>query len=279
MSLSIETLPWFKGKLDCRTHFVGVSDKSFELDVSQKSCWSFIDYIVKAHTLVQLNSVCRSIASYYGYNHFGFAFLYPKSKDKFLCHHIFDEASEWVTHYQKNLIFVDPFTDHCIRQSTPLAWRSDEKCNKTLLEVSPQVGMAFSDFSVKNILSVPYHAMGGMSGCFRLVRFNDTVLAKADIQFGVAELHLLTSYLMEAARRILCSYPVKPNKSAIHLTVREHQVLSQIAKGYSAYVIALNMKISENTVLTHTKNIYRKLGVNNRQIAVTRAVALGLAEL
>ena len=40
--------------------------------------------------------------------------------------------------------------------------------------------------------------------------------------------------------------------------------------------IARQLVVSLNTVRTHTKNIYAKLGVNNRRAAVRRAGELGL---
>jgi LuxR family maltose regulon positive regulatory protein len=40
--------------------------------------------------------------------------------------------------------------------------------------------------------------------------------------------------------------------------------------------IARELFVSMNTVRTHTKNIYAKLGVNNRRAAVRRAEDLGL---
>jgi len=38
--------------------------------------------------------------------------------------------------------------------------------------------------------------------------------------------------------------------------------------------IARELTVSLNTVRTHTKNLYSKLGVNNRRAAVTRAEEL-----
>ena len=48
------------------------------------------------------------------------------------------------------------------------------------------------------------------------------------------------------------------------LTKRESEVLSIISNGYSRKACAYMLKVSEATISTHTKNIYRKLGVNNR---------------
>ena len=40
--------------------------------------------------------------------------------------------------------------------------------------------------------------------------------------------------------------------------------------------IARELMVSLNTVRTHTRNIYAKLGVNNRRAAVSRAAELDL---
>ncbi|HCB48065.1 MAG TPA: hypothetical protein DEP47_00725 [Chloroflexi bacterium] len=60
------------------------------------------------------------------------------------------------------------------------------------------------------------------------------------------------------------------------LTNREMDVLLLLSQRQSDKEIAENLIISPFTVRSHTKNIYSKLGVNNRRQAVTRAQDLGL---
>jgi DNA-binding NarL/FixJ family response regulator len=56
------------------------------------------------------------------------------------------------------------------------------------------------------------------------------------------------------------------------LTEREIDILWGIAKGFTYGDIAERLNISRNTVLTHIKNIYRKLEVNSRGEAVFAAI-------
>ena len=54
------------------------------------------------------------------------------------------------------------------------------------------------------------------------------------------------------------------------------EVLRLLATDLSGPAIARELVVSLNTVRTHTKNIYAKLGVNNRRAAVRRAEELDL---
>jgi LuxR family maltose regulon positive regulatory protein len=58
----------------------------------------------------------------------------------------------------------------------------------------------------------------------------------------------------------------------------ELAVLQRLASELSARDIGGEMFLSANTVRTHTRAIYRKLGVNSRADAVARATALGLLD-
>ncbi len=52
------------------------------------------------------------------------------------------------------------------------------------------------------------------------------------------------------------------------LTVRERELLAALADGWSNLQIASRIGISRNTVKYHLKNLYDKLNVNNRAMAV-----------
>ena len=58
------------------------------------------------------------------------------------------------------------------------------------------------------------------------------------------------------------------------LTVREKATLTYLCEGMSNKDIARKMYLSENTVKTHLQTVYRKMGVNNRTQAVTKATGM-----
>ena len=60
------------------------------------------------------------------------------------------------------------------------------------------------------------------------------------------------------------------------LSKRELQILTLIAAGLKNKEIAEQLIISLNTVLYHIKNIYSKLGVNKRALAIAKAKELDL---
>jgi DNA-binding NarL/FixJ family response regulator len=60
------------------------------------------------------------------------------------------------------------------------------------------------------------------------------------------------------------------------LTQRESEVLSLLVAGLSNRAIAAKLVVSEETVKTHARGIYRKLGVSDRAAAVTVALREGV---
>ena len=55
-----------------------------------------------------------------------------------------------------------------------------------------------------------------------------------------------------------------------NLTERESEILTELGKGLTYQEIAESLFISENTVRTHIRHIYKKLNVRNRTSALNK---------
>ena len=81
---------------------------------------------------------------------------------------------------------------------------------------------------------------------------------------------------------LIPSKPARPSTKSLPgtliepLTQREQDVLRLMAAGLSNPEIAQELYLSLNTIKTHTRGIYGKLGVSNRTQATIRATELGL---
>lgn len=49
------------------------------------------------------------------------------------------------------------------------------------------------------------------------------------------------------------------------LTPREREIVGYLARGHSGVFVAKTLMISESTVYTHVRNMYRKLGIGSRE--------------
>lgn len=76
--------------------------------------------------------------------------------------------------------------------------------------------------------------------------------------------------------RLLAAGDSQPQ--GIHLTAREREVLSELARGRSNREIARSLVLSEKTVKTHVSAILSKLGVQDRTQAALHAVRTGLLD-
>lgn len=69
---------------------------------------------------------------------------------------------------------------------------------------------------------------------------------------------------------------VQMNEGRPSLTKRELEILRQLSTGRTLTVIAAELHISQNTMKTHLKNLYRKMEVEGRKSAVEKATTLFL---
>ncbi|WP_216216601.1 LuxR C-terminal-related transcriptional regulator [Amycolatopsis aidingensis] len=78
------------------------------------------------------------------------------------------------------------------------------------------------------------------------------------------------------AATVLDALPAQPAGTADTLTSRELELLTELPSMRTAEEIAESLFVSVNTVKTHLRGIYRKLGVSHRRDAVTAARRRGL---
>lgn len=85
------------------------------------------------------------------------------------------------------------------------------------------------------------------------------------------------SVSIEAPDTGMDSHPVDtPTGDVVALTYREHQVLKRVARGRTNAEIGLEIGLSDDTVKTHLRKVFRKLGARDRAHAVALAYQGGL---
>ena len=96
-------------------------------------------------------------------------------------------------------------------------------------------------------------------------------VASVNIEEQVFILQLLENIYLQARQR-----PEKHEAGIESLTPREIEVLKCLASGSSYALAAETLSISRNTLKTHTKRIYQKLGVNGLLQALNKAKELNI---
>ena len=106
-----------------------------------------------------------------------------------------------------------------------------------------------------------------------------SLLYKA-LSSGISPVHirqLLAVFPREEPKKVVPSKSQTTDFEWVEpLSEREIEVLKLIADGLTNQEIAGRLFLSLNTVKVHTRNIYGKLGTNNRTQAAARARALGI---
>jgi ATP/maltotriose-dependent transcriptional regulator MalT len=84
--------------------------------------------------------------------------------------------------------------------------------------------------------------------------------------------------LAEHVKQLLQDAMSRTSRAVEPPTPAELSVLRLLATDRSQREIAQELFLSFNTVKTHSRNLYRKLGANTRSDAVRRATEVGLLE-
>lgn len=167
---------------------------------------------------------------------------------------------------------------------------AEKRYEEALRELAPhleqaQKGRTYQKFSI--LFAIAQYGAGDREGAFARLEKGLTFMRRQgflrllldETPFVTA---LLKSYVHSKAAkekdhaRYLLDHlePPEETQDPVMLSKRERQVLKQLSEGYSDKVIARNLEISENTVRFHLKNLFSKLDVKSRLMAVSVAEKL-----
>jgi len=246
--------------------------------MNSDNCFELIEAVSQADTVEALHAVCADACQQSGFERFIYGARIPTSFVKPYFIFISGYPKAWREHYTaNNYMVVDPTVQYCAQNVTPLTWDGDSYRRQD--DTSPEIRRFMSearDFGLRSGISFPLHTA---QGDFAMLSFaSEQSVASNDrrIQRIMPMGQLFTAYLHEAVRSVFNKDVLAVSK--VDLTRREKECLLWATEGKTAWETSQILSIAERTVTFHLQNVQGKLGVNNRQQAVARAVSLGLIE-
>lgn len=179
--------------------------------------------------------------------------------------------------FERAVSLADSALETCVTRGYV---RFQERCLVFLTVVHVQQGNA--DLAVQTLrdylaLAVPRKTYGAVlrEGAHMSETINRVISQHGLGRFSRDEIRHLSECLWRLSGR---SNAKTPNILTEILTEKEVEVLSELARGDANKVIARRLEVSEPAVKFHLQNIYRKLGVNARKVAMEIARQHGLHE-
>ncbi len=186
---------------------------------------------------------------------------------------------EWTDHYaQNNYKSIDPVLQFCFKTNKTFSW--DALVESKELESDEKLLMnQAKEANLHNGLAVPIHGLNGELTAIGLASTSGNADMHQDTLSTIRALSLQfhTTYTeKEAHLSEVDRLKIIEARHNIQLTDKEREILLWMSEGKSDPVIAEIIGISYATVRYHIKNIFQKLGVNERTLAVVVAIRRGL---
>lgn len=185
----------------------------------------------------------------------------------------------WVKYYaQNNYKQIDPVLQFCFKTNHIFSWDWLVK-TKQLANDEKLLMHEAREAKLLDGLAMPIHGLNGeltaigLASSYGNVDINKDTLSK--IRALSHQFHMV--YIeKESASSNLPKAPIVRPPQNISLTDREREILLWMSEGKSDSIIAEIIGISYATVRYHMNNIFLKLGVNERTLAVVKAIRHGL---
>lgn len=242
---------------------------------------NFIPLISACQNIEDLQVITASLRDYFGFDIATFGQLAIKEKQAAGYILASDEspwskALQWIDYYKKNIFAHDPALTWGQERSTPIIINDIHKKNN-LTPYTTSMLNAMVDFNVSQSILIPVRASAQHHFVVRLTSLGQKTMTERDLNHHLPLITLICLHLSEAFSRLFTAPAMaeKPPK----LTKKELMILGLVAEGKNTNQMAGILNISENTILFHMKNIHKKLNVQTRQHAITKALSLGLINL
>ena len=189
--------------------------------------------------------------------------------------YVSDSFKAWHDHYHAEGYDNIDTTSQCAKlDHIPIYWQIDQQIKEARTQRERQMRLDSLDFGADCGLTIPIHGPAGRKAILLVEQMQgEDCLAHWQKQqyplFTAAQYYYayLYPYLLQKN---------KDSSPCINLSKREQQCLQYLAQNHGVTSLAHKLGISERTVNFHIQNLNKKLGVNNKYRAVTKALQLGL---
>jgi LuxR family maltose regulon positive regulatory protein len=162
-----------------------------------------------------------------------------------------------------------------VRQQAEANALADKQLQVLLLQALAYQAVGESEQAMQTLTeALALAAPGGLLRLFVDEGLPMAALLREAVKGGVAP--LFAQQVLAAFEETAVSPPPTTQPLPDPLSDRELDVLKLLTTALTGPEIARELMVSLNTMRTHTKNIYSKLGVNSRRTAVRRAEELNL---
>lgn len=181
-------------------------------------------------------------------------------------------ANSWRKEYdERKLYYVDPTVRHSMASTLPIVWEPETFIAENQGELYEEA----SHFGIRSGVTFPIHGANGEVGLISFAADMTPGKRFADqLMHFLPDLSLLRDYAFQSSLQYMKAHG--PTEPLPHLTKRELEVLKWVMAGKSSWEISRITDCAEATVNFHISNIRQKFGVNTRQQALVKAIALGI---
>lgn len=236
---------------------------------------NFIEKTITAETEDQMFEIYKTALAGIGYDRVVFSLMNDHEDLNLKAGHgiMQNYPDDWMKHYVANGYEKhDPIRSFIFSEAGPFLWDKVP----TVLELSQKQKACLDGGIEAGLNSGAAVALRGPNG---------NVAAVGTASSQRRKLHPQTLWMMNAySQQFYAAYTslmATPSWSEerLYLTDREREILTWCAAGKSNWDICMILGISESTVKYHLKRIFKKLGTQNRQAAIVKALFKGLINL